>query len=468
MTREVAAVTKSATAGLRKEARVLGIRAETIAARAHRLYVFGVVFAALFLVGFLSMAIILADPDAATESLRTSGNKKPSATSPSAAVPQATNTIVPDASDPGSSGNRDSLTAAHQAALEQLRSAGVDVKQARERLRATELELFRYLYTQLSEAIAPAQSDSPATVAASSDVSVSPPQESKEILNPQVGDLEQELAQAQAKKSKLLERLMPSHPLVQNVESTIADLEARLEKARQTKIIAPAPGVLQLPMVEVHGDGTTTAGLTILTKAHDLMLAAGRAQRDYDAAVEKEASCWAGYYKLPNVMVLESNQKSPAGRSASTTPTTTIMVAEPSARPSGYEKSGTPSAIDLSAQRPAVALMLVLGLASLGALIAASSARYRQPTFSNVDDIETRLGIPVLGRLTWAGGGAPAIPRTVSEPRWVRRSVLIGEIAIGLAIAAVALLAIADFAMVERLAADPLTGIVQAIAKLRG
>jgi hypothetical protein len=301
-----------------------------------------------------------------------------------------------------------------------------------------------------------------------SEVSVSPPQESKEILNPQVGDLEHELAQAQAKKAKLLERLMPSHPLVQNVESTIADLQARLERARQTKIIAPAPGVLQLPMVEVHGDGTTTAGLTILTKAHDLMLAAGRAQCDYDAAVEKESSCSAAYYKLPNVIALDSSQKSPAGRSASISPTTAIAAANSSPRPSVYEKTGAPSAIDLSAQRPALALILVLGLASLGALIAASSAKYRQPTFSNGDEIETRLGIPVLGRLDWACGGAAARPRTVSEPRWVRRSVLIGEIAIGLAIAAVALLAIADFAMVERLAADPLTGIVQAIAKLRG
>jgi hypothetical protein len=60
------------------------------------------------------------------------------------------------------------------------------------------------------------------------------------------------------------------------------------------------------------------------------------------------------------------------------------------------------------------------------------------------------------------------MPSALAEPRWLRRSVAIGEIALAVAIAAIALLAIADFALARQLAADPLTGIVQAIAKLHG
>lgn len=464
MTRKTATVTESTAVASRKEARVLNLQAETFAARAHRLYVFGVVFTALFLVGFLCMAFVVADSSKSSDSGDARNNKR-AAIESNASSPQATEAIA-EISRGASAGNtRDSLASARQAALDQLHSAGLGVKQARERLRKAELELFRYLYSQLSAAIEPAQTDLATTAGPSAAMSVTPAQESKEIQNPQVSDLERELAQAREKRGKLLERLTPSHPFIVNLDTTIADLQARLEKARQTKIIEPAPGVLQLPTVDVPGDGNPTPNLTILTKAHDLMLAAGRAGRDYDAAVEKESSCWAAYYKLPNVMVLDSNLNSATTQSASIATPPSIAVAHPSA---GQNVKDCSFAMDSMAQRPALAILLLLGVAFVGALVAASKARYRLPTFSHADEIETRLGMPVLGRLAWADGGAAAMKCSRAEPSWLRRSVLIGEIALGLAIAAVALLAIADFAIVRELASDPLTGIVQAIAKLHG
>ncbi len=444
---------------------MLKLQAETFAARAHRLYVFGVVFAALFLVGFLCMAVVVADSNKSSDSGDARKNSKGATIESNATSPQATEAVAEIGHGRALSDSRDSLTSARQAALDQLRSAGLGVKQARERLRTAELELFRYLYSQLSAVIEPAQNDLATTAGPSAAVSVTPPQESREIQNPQVSDLERELAQAREKRGKLLERLTPSHPNIVNLDTTIADLQARLEKARQTKIIEPAAGVLQLPTVELRGDGNPTTSPTILTKAHDLMLAAGRAGRDYDAAVEKESSCWVAYYKLPNVMVLDSNIKSSTARSASISAPPSIAV--PHAI-SGSPVSGRSSVIDPMAQRSALAVLLLLGMAFVGALVAAWNARYRLPTFIHADEIETRLGMPVLGRLAWADGGAAAMKCSRAEPNWVRRSVLIGEIALGLAIAAVALLAIADFAIVRELAADPLTGIVQAIAKLRG
>jgi hypothetical protein len=431
--------------------------------------VFGVVFAALFLVGFLFMAIVLADANKPGDCGQTASTRNLAAIVPSASAPKAAGTIAANAGDSMANSQRNSLDAARGSALDQFRSAGRDVKQARERLRAAELALFQYLYAQLCEAVAPAQHDSPAVPATSPAVSVTAPQESKEIQNPQVAELERQLVQAQQQKAKLLERLMPSHPNVQNIELTIADLQTRLQTAQQTKIIEPAPGVLQLPTIDVPGDGGVAPNSSILAKARDLMQAAGRAQRDYDAAVEEESSCWAAYEKLPNVMVLNGHAgPSLADPSASESTPSAVAEADSSAHRSIFGFSRQPLRSDSIAPRPVIPLSIVIMLAFAAALIAAYNARYRLPTFANVDEIETRLGVSVLGRLAWAGLPAAAMPSALAEPRWLRRSVAIGEIALAVAIAAIALLAIADFALARQLAADPLTGIVQAIAKLHG
>ncbi|HKD38093.1 MAG TPA: hypothetical protein VKB78_14870, partial [Pirellulales bacterium] len=164
----------------------------------------------------------------------------------------------------------------------------------------------------------------------------------------------------------------------------------------------------------------------------------------------------------PNVMVLDSNRDSPNKQSSSST------VVESTSHRADYAVTARTSLADLSLQRSAVGLVTLLAIAFIGALIAAANAKNRQPMFASVTEIESRLGIPVLGRLAWAGTGIPAIARAIAEPTWVRRTVLVGEIALGLAIAAIALVAIADFETVRQLATDPLTGIVQAIAKLHG
>jgi hypothetical protein len=386
-----------------------------IAGRAHRLYVFGVVFSALFLLGFVLTAMIAAD-------IR----------KPATAPPQVGKSSLFGKAPPAE--HFDSTAGVRQAALDQVLGARRAVDRSREQLGSAERTLFRFLYDQLGESSPPAAAPLDAAPATS---------EATRDQNPQVAELERELADARQRKTDLLERLTPSHPIVQSLDSSIADLHERLESARRTKVIEPAPGFLQLPTVEVRTDAGGSSKTAALNKARELMVAAGHAQRDYDAAVAKESVCWTEYDRLPSVAAA-------AGPGP---------LAQPLAQTSMQQPS-TP--------KPVIALGGLFVLALGCGIVAARSAKYPLPTFGAIDEIEARLGIPVLGRLAWAGAeGTSLTSESLAEPRWLRRSVTLSEIVLALAIGSLVLLAITNFPLLRQIADDPLSGIAQGIGKIR-
>jgi hypothetical protein len=392
------------------EAVVSDSRAEMIAGRAHRLYVFGVVFSALFLLGFVLTAMIAADI------------REPVAVPPQVGKSSLFGKALPtEKVDP---------TVGARLALDQVLVARHAVDRSREQLGAAERTLFRFLYDQLVETSSAAAAPvGPATAIL----------ETTGDQNPQLTELERELADARQRKTSLLERLTPSHPTVQSLDSSIADLQERLESARRTKVIEPAPGFLQLPTVEVRSDVAGSNRTAALNKARDLIVAAGHAQREYDAAMEKESVCWTEYSHLPSVAAAAGAR----------------ILAKTS-----VQESSTP--------KPVIALGGFFVLAFGCGIAAARRAKYHLPTFGAIDEVEARLGIPVLGRLAWAGPeGTSLSSELLTEPRWLRRSITLSEIVLALAIGSLVLLAITNFPLLRQIADDPLSGIAQGIGKIR-
>lgn len=381
------------------------IETDDVASRGHRLYVFGVVFASLFIVGFLLLAAIVSD--------------LPRHTAP----PTGPSQLAP---------NR----GGSPTAIASLRSAEQEAAQARERLSAAEMALFRYLFDQLVEAQAP--------VAAEQTPSATQPLQTPPDANPQVLALEHELAEALQRRSTLLERMTPSHPEFQNLESTIADLQSRLDATRKTKIIEPATMPPQLAAAAAP-DSLVPSKSAAMQRAQELMLAAGRAESAYKTAVAEVGHGWTAYHR-------QSSVSDSAG----------IMAIGPTvARPSP----------DISLPRPLIALGALILLSILLAFVAAGSARVVVPTFASAAEVAAQLSIPVLAQLNWSEGPI-SLPGgdagdAGGDPRWLRRWVLMSEIVLALALGGMLVLAITDSAMLRQIADDPLSGFAQGIAKLR-
>ena len=390
-------------------------RAEVIAGRAHRLYVFGVIFSALFLLGFVLTAMIVSDLP------------RPVALSPLIdASPLAERVATAES--------------ARQAALTQVQKEERAVRRSREQLSAAELKLFRFFFDQLSDA-APAA----ATPHEAGPLGPSIPARATDLAaaeNPRVAELERELADARERKTALLDRLTPSHPTVQSLESSIGDLESQLESARRTKVIEPSRVVMQSPPIAVPRDTNGSKNSAAMDRARELMIAAGRAQRDYETAVAKETSSWVAYHHLPSAVSLEA--------------------APAAVRPVA------PRAQQPSSPLPLIALASLFVLAIACGIAAARYALRRLPAFATTEEVEARLGIPVLGRIASTGTSSPSLTvESLAEPRWLRRSVTLGEIVLAFAIGSALLLAITNFPLLQRIAVDPLAGMSHCIAKLR-
>jgi hypothetical protein len=73
----------------------------------------------------------------------------------------------------------------------------------------------------------------------------------------------------------------------------------------------------------------------------------------------------------------------------------------------------------------------------------------------------------MLGRLAWAGPAAAIRADSLAEPLWLRRSVVLSEVVLAIAIGSLMLVAITNFPLLRQIADDPLSGIAQGIAKIR-
>jgi hypothetical protein len=398
------------------EAVVSDSRAEVIAGRAHRLYVFGVIFSSLFLLGFLLTAIFASD------------FQRPIARPPLIEMSPSADKL-------------ETAGRARDAALEKIQAAQRTVGRSRDQLSAAEIALFRFLFDHLSDA-------SPSVTTPREDVQANPslPARTTDLAvaeNPQLAELERELSEARERKKALLERMTPSHPTMQSLDSSIAALESQVEAARKMKVIEPSRVVAQLPPIAVQRDTNESNHSAAMDQARELMVAAGRAQRNYEAAVAKETSSWVTYNHLPCVV--------------------SLGAAPAAVRPFG------PLSQQPTSPMPVIGLAGLLVLAIACGIAAARNARRRLPAFASTEEVVARLGIPVLGRLASAGSSPSSFTlKSPDEPRWLRRWVTLSEVVLALAIGSAVLLAITNFPMLQQIANDPLAGISQCIAKMRG
>jgi hypothetical protein len=166
------------------------------------------------------------------------------------------------------------------------------------------------------------------------------------------------------------------------------------------------------------------------------MIAAGRAQRDFALATEKERSKLGELTRAVNALALAP------------TPKTANGVMPP---------------------RPILAICMAFTLATIGGIAAARAARRTERTFASAMEVESCLGLPILGRLAIAGGasGTPAIESQL-EAAWSRRSLKVCELFLAITLGAVVVLALINLPLARHFAADPLTGLSEGIVKMRG
>ncbi len=386
------------------------IYADQIAARGHRLYVFGVVFAALFSLGFVLIAMVVADFSRLEPRQSPLVTRRPPSVAPGAV-------------------------------FDKLASGERGVQHARAQLRAAELDLFRYLFDQLGDADA-----------ASMRTALQPADPTPLILRPQISgddnlsvlEIERGLADARQRRAAMSDRLTALHPTMQNLDSTIADLETRLEAAHRSKVIEPSATADAAPIVQPASVNPAATNSAALSKARELMRVAGRADNDYQAAVANESQLRA------DCSHLSASSDAPP-----------VMSIGPAVAQSGAPVMSTP--------KPIIAFIGLFALAAAIALAAARSAKYPPAMFASAADVETRLKLPVLGTLEWNEtisnpvAGGPAF----GNPRWLRRWILASEVVVALVLGGLLILAITDSALLRQTADDPLSGLAQGLARLR-
>jgi hypothetical protein len=340
--------------------------------------------------------------------------------------------IRPMASAAPSAGWMDRQTAARQSAWIEYSSSRNAVRRARERLGAAELTLFRFMFTGVDEPVesAPTQSAIPAHRPARMD----------DNANPISADVEQRLANLNREREKLLDRLTPSHPTMQALDASIADLERRIEGARKTTQTPLPPIELNLPTAERPeraGVANEPRGSVVsFEKLKDLMIFAGHARRDFEIAADSERVKWADFSHAVSAVAL-----APA----------------------------VPMTRSVDPPQPVFAIYLVLIVATVGGIAAATAAQGSKPTFDAANEVESELNLPILGTLMIAGGSndGPALATTEVQ-FWIRRSMAVAELTLAIAIGALVVLALSDFPLARHLAADPFSGLVDGIVKLRG
>jgi hypothetical protein len=362
-----------------------------------RLYVFGVTFSALFLLGVLLVLIVAADFG------RTA---KP--------------TDAAEATDSRRAAGQSSLYA-------EFHKARVEVSRAHEKLNSAELNLFHFLDEQFVNS---GDHGSMPTAA---------PTVNREATEPDARsnferlELRRQLGELQQRRIDLLSRLTPSHPVFQDLNLAIAELERRIE-AKSPDIAGPGLQAASVPMVSAEGGRQIRAAAK--QRYQELLIAAGRERREYEAALQSERSSWNAY--------------------------SGAAIGGAASRSSGVGKPAeTP--------RPFLAVA-VLALMSAGwGIGAAAAVRRVTATFHSASEIESELELPVLGNLAFAGSGSTATtPVPPADPAWVRRTVAIGEVVLVVCIGLVVLLALVNMPFLRRLMADPVSGIFEGIAKLRG
>src|SRR5260221_1489617 len=235
-----------------------------------------------------------------------------------------------------------------------------------------------------------------------------------------------------------------SHPTMQSLDSSIAALESQLESARKMKVIDPSRVVADLPApaIAVPRDANGSNNSATMDRARELMVAAGQAQRDYETAVAKETSSWVAYNHLPGAI--------------------SVGAAVAAVRPLAplAQRSSSPSL------HLVLAGLFVLAIAC--GIAAARYARRHVPAFATAEEVEARLGIPVLGHLALAGSSSASFSaESLAEPRWLRRWVILSEVVVALALGSAVLLAVTNLPLLRQIADDPLAGMSHWVAKLR-
>jgi hypothetical protein len=288
------------------------------------------------------------------------------------------------------------------------------------------------------------QNAGPAIETDSKPVETQPLAEPRTVMNPQWQEIHNQLELLQRRRAELLTTMLPSHPAVQAVESSIAEVEQRL-KSVVKDIPAPADAMVNqsLPPSQPH---SIANGIDPGAKARDDSKRAAllAAQRETEARYHKLA-------EFANVTQEKYNQ-AVQRESAARRRQQEAEAANLAALSAPPESRGSANA------RTTIYLCSLLAIAA--GIVVSSRARVTERTFRAAAEVRQKLGLTVLGFLSWRPNES-AREKPLAEPRWVRRTVLAAELVLAAAVVCIAATAFADKQFFHELLGNPLAACSQ-------
>ncbi len=259
-------------------------------------------------------------------------------------------------------------------------TAARSAEEARQRAEAAQRAWERVVEQRLTDGSAGTPRAASAPETAPTDTEATPtPGQSLPVDSSQA--LHQQLAQSKAQRHRLLATMTPLHPLVRDVERTIAELEQELAMLAAIQPAAPpvaAPAIVPEPAPSVAVNGAAElewqqAHRDFQTKKRQFELA----REASEAAEATEKRAWQLQQGLAQM------------------------------RLAVLEAPRSPRTPDTSARAWLMAIVTA-GSLGVGAVIS-KAALVGQSIFWNVRQIERNLGLPILGRVTVPGPRTPHI-----------------------------------------------------------
>jgi hypothetical protein len=278
---------------------------------------------------------------------------------------------------------------------------------------------------------------------ASDKTSISKPAPPQMVINPRWQELHERINQLQAQREKLAATMLPTHPEMQALVESIADLQQQI--ALVPKEISSETADNPFESQQKQERASHQAKLSETSKT------------DVLAALQP---CWEKtaheYHELTERLQAQKSQcycaldtESDAWQRKAEIPTRYIAAVMTGRFASAPIGANARTAIYCSGL-----LAIVLGL------LVAQGARVPEAVFRSVAEVRQRLGISLLGMLP-ARTAAQASERPISEARWVSRVLLAAELSLLAVVVLLTVLSLADGHFFNQLLANPLAACSQ-------
>jgi hypothetical protein len=280
-------------------------------------------------------------------------------------------------------------------------------------------------------------------------------------INPQWQDLHDKLDDLEAQHTKLAANMLPTHPALQALEQSIADLQERLKNvpkevamkqdpsaampaAEQKAVTQTAPPQISptLPTTATPKTPATASIFTMLlpewkSTADQYRELTARLQNEKGIcyqALNTESAAWQRKAQIPVDYLATLKVPNPVIISS---PTTTMIGASPQ-----------------------LAIYWCGALAFIAAALVARSARVSEAVFNTAAEVGQRLAISILGFLPTRPASAARENRG-REPRWIARTLLLAELSLVAMVAMLTIVSLMDQQFFNHLLANPLAACSQ-------